>query len=113
MARDEAGRALRVVDRTNNVIEQFFGTAKQGLRHRVGRANLGRDLEDQPAQVALTANLRHADYVRILCGTLHQLPQAFARLDGQPCAGPSHLECRKRNAELRRRNRAWARDTRR
>ena len=113
VARDEAGRALQVVERTNNVIEQFFGTAKQGLRRRVGRAHLGRDLEDQPAQVALTANLRHADYVRILCGTLDQLPQAFAQLDGQPCAGPSRLERKKRNAELRRRNRAWARDAQR
>ena len=113
VARDEAGRALQVVERTNNVIEQFFGSAKQGLRRRVGRAHLGRDLEDQPAQVALTANLRHADYVRILCGTLDQLPRAFAQLDGQPCAGPSRLERKKRNAELRRRNRAWARDAQR
>ena len=34
----------------NNVLEQFFGTAKQGLRRRVSRANLGlgRDLVDQP-----------------------------------------------------------------
>ena len=113
VARDEAGRALAVVDRTNNVLEQFFGTAKQGLRRRVGRAHLGRDLEDQPAQVALTANLRHPDYVRILCGTLYELPQAFARLDGQPCAGPSRLHRKNRYAELRRRNRAWAKDAQR
>ena len=85
------GRALAVVDRTNNVLEQFFGTAKQGLRRRVGRAHLGRDLEDQPAQVALTANLRQPDYVRVLCGTLEKLPQAFAQLDGQPCTGPLPL----------------------
>ena len=111
VARDEAGRALAVVDRTNNVLEQFFGTAKQGLRRRVGRAHLGRDLEDQPAQVALTANLRQPDYVRILCGTLDKLPQAFAQLDGQPCTGPSRLERKNRDADLRRRNRAWAKDT--
>ena len=93
VARDEAGRALAVVHRTNNVLEQFFGAAKQGLRRRVGRAHLGRDLEDQPAQVALTANLRHPDYVRILCGTLEKLPQAFAQLDGQPCTGPQEAGC--------------------
>ena len=110
VARDEAGRALAVVGRTNNVIEQFFGAAKQGLRRRVGRAHLGRDLEGQPAQVALTANLRHPDYVRILCGTLDKLPQAFAQLDGQPCTGPSRLDRKNRDAELRRRNRAWAKD---
>ena len=113
VVRYEAGRTLQAVDRTNNIIEQFFGTAKQGLRRRVGRAHLGRDLEDQPAQVALTANLRHADYVHILCGTLDRLPQAFAQLDGEPCAGPSRMERRKRNAELRRRNWAWAGDTQR
>ena len=110
VARDEAGRALAVVDRTNNVLEQFFGAAKQGLRRRVGRAHLGRDLEDQPAQAALTANLRHPDYVRILCGTLEKLPEAFAQLDGQPCTGASRPERKNRNAELRRRNRAWAKD---
>ncbi len=67
--------------RTNNILEQFFGQQKQSLRRRVGRSNLGRDMEDQPAQVALTANLRHTDYVRILCGSLDNLPDAFADLD--------------------------------
>ena len=113
VARNEAGHALEVVDRTNNVLEQFFGAAKQALRRRVGRAHLGCDLEDQPAQVALTANLRHPDYVQILCGTLDKLPQAFAQLDGRPCTGPSRLERKNRDAELRRRNRAWARDAQR
>ncbi|MCB1863441.1 MAG: hypothetical protein KDI47_17190, partial [Gammaproteobacteria bacterium] len=56
---------------------------KQRLRRRLGRANLGRDLEDQPAQAALTANLRHTDYVQILCGSLANLPAAFAELDRQ------------------------------
>ena len=56
----EAGRPLAVVDRTNNVLKQFFGAAKQGLRRRV--AHLGRDQEDQPALVALTVNLWHPDY---------------------------------------------------
>ncbi len=76
VVRDQAGRAVAVVDRTNNVIEQSFAITKQGLRRRLGRAQLGRDLEDQPAQAALAANLRHPDYVRILCGTLDQLPRA-------------------------------------
>ena len=42
-----------------------------------------------------------------------QSATVFAQLDGQPCATPSRLERKKRNAELRRRNRAWARDARR
>ena len=108
VARDGEGRAVAVVDRTNNVIEQFFGKAKQGLRRRLGRAHLGRDMEDQPAQTALTANLRHPDYVQVLCGTLDQLPQAFAQLDRQTSSRPPRLQRKNRNEKLRRRNRAWA-----
>ncbi|MES9858902.1 MAG: hypothetical protein ABW166_20230 [Sedimenticola sp.] len=80
---DEDGMIISVVERTNNVAEHFFGADKQRLRRRLGRANLGRDLEDQPAQAVLTANLRHSDYVRILCGSLEHLPSAIAQLDQQ------------------------------
>ena len=108
VACDGEGRAVAVVDRTNNVIEQFFGKAKQGLRRRLGRAHLGRDMEDQPAQTALAANLRHPDYVQVLCGTLDQLPQAFAQLHHQTSSRPPRLQRKNRNEKLRRRNRAWA-----
>ena len=78
---DADGRVLAVVDRTNNVLEQFFGDGKRRLRRRVGRANLGLDLEQQPAQVALAANLRSPEYVRAVCGSPAHLPAAFAELD--------------------------------
>ena len=78
--RDEEGHMTAIVERTNNLAEHFFARQKQQLRRRLGRAHLGRDLDDQPAQAALTANLRHADYVRILCGSLENLPEAFAEL---------------------------------
>lgn len=78
--RDESGRALAVVDRTNNVAECFFSQAKQSLRRRVGRAVLGRDMEQQPAQVALVRNLLKPDYVRVLCGSLEDLPRALAEV---------------------------------
>ena len=81
--RDNDGTVIAVVERTNNVDEHFFGNEKQKLRRRVGRAHLGRDLEDQPAQAALAANLHHPDYVRILCGSLDHLHNAFANLDQQ------------------------------
>ena len=110
VVRDASGRVLAVVDRTNNVIEHSFAIAKQGLRRRLGRAHLGRDLEDQPAQAALAANLLHPDYVRILCGTLDQLPAAFAELDRQVLVAPASLQRSNRDAELCRRNRAWAKD---
>ncbi len=58
-----------------------FGADKQKLRRRLGRATLGRDLEDQPAQAALAANLCYPDYVRLISGSLENLPAAFAKLD--------------------------------
>ena len=81
VVRDDDGTALAVVPRTNNEPEYFFGLGKRLLRRRVGRANLGRDMQQQPPQVALALNLRFPDYVRILCGSLDNLPTAFARLD--------------------------------
>lgn len=78
---DEEGRVAAVVQRTNNVAEHFFGKEKQQLRRRVGRGQLGRDLDDQPAQVALVANLRNPEYVHHLVGAIEKLPEAFADLD--------------------------------
>ena len=73
---------MAVIERTNNVIEQSFAIAKQPRTH------LGRDLEDQQAQVALG----HRDYVQVLCGTLDQMPRAFVDLDRQKPIGPPRLE---------------------
>jgi len=78
---DDEGKIIAVVERTNNLAEHYFGTDKQKLRRRLGRAHLGRDLEDQPAQAALASNLHHGDYVRVLCGSLQHLPAAFADVD--------------------------------
>ena len=110
VVRDPSGQAIAVAARTNNILEQHFATSKQALRRRLGRAHLGRDLADQPAQAALTANLLDPAYVQILCGSLDQLPQAFAALES-PAADPPRLERNNRDAALRRRNRAWADDT--
>ena len=91
------------MQRTNNVDEHFFGNEKQQLRRRVGRAHLGRDLEDQPAQAALAANLRHPDYVRILCGSLEHLHNAFAELDEQALGDATPLVRSNRDTELQNR----------
>ncbi|MBU1676159.1 hypothetical protein KKA85_10310 [bacterium] len=84
VVRDEDSTILAVVHRTNNPAEHFFGYTKQRLRRRVGRAQLRRDMQQQPAQAALAMNLRHHDYVTVLCGSLDNLPTAFAELQGQP-----------------------------
>jgi hypothetical protein len=101
--RDEEGRIVAIVERTNNVPEHFFGSEKQHLRRRLGRANLGRDLEDQPAQAALAANLRHPDYVRVLCGSLDHLPMAFAELNEQALAQTTPLSRSNRDSKLQQR----------
>ena len=100
---DEDGMVIAVVQRTNNVDEHFFGNEKQQLRRRVGRAHLGRDLEDQPAQVALAANLRHPEYVRILCGSLEHLHNAFAELDKKSLGEATPLVRSNRDAALQKR----------
>ncbi|MDF1556406.1 MAG: hypothetical protein P1P84_25290 [Deferrisomatales bacterium] len=82
------GAILAVVSRVNNVSEHFFGQGKQLLRRRLGRAHLGRDMEQQPAQAAFTRNLRDPTYVQVLCGSLDRLPEAFAALDAQNLVPP-------------------------
>ncbi len=96
-------KIIGVVDRTNNGAEHFFGDDKQKIRRRVGRANLGRDLEDQPAQAALVSNLKHSDYVEIVCGSLEQLPDAFAMLDREKLMEKSVLQRSNKDTELKKR----------
>ncbi len=79
----EAGGGTRLVARTNNLSEGFFHVFKQGERRRSGRKVLTQDFECLPAAAALTPNLRKADYVSILCGSLEGLPAAFAALDAE------------------------------
>ncbi|MEW6743386.1 MAG: hypothetical protein AB1486_11570 [Planctomycetota bacterium] len=76
-----AGGGTRIVERTNNLLEGFFNRLKHGERRRSGRKTLTHDLECLPAEVALAHNLTRPDYVQILCGSLENLPQAFAQLD--------------------------------
>jgi hypothetical protein len=97
---DDNGNIVSVVERTNNVAEHFFGADKQKLRRRLGRANLGRDLEDQPAQAVLASNLLHSDYVRVLCGSLEHLPAAFAALDQETLEEVSPLQRSNRDSRL-------------
>jgi hypothetical protein len=74
---------LRLVARTNNDLESFFRYLKHGERRRSGRKVLTQDFEQLSPRAALAQNLAHADYVSIVCGSLQELPQAFAHLDRQ------------------------------
>ena len=77
----EQGGGIRLLERTNNILEGFFKGMKHNERRRSGRKVLTQDFEDLPAEAALAYNLKHDDYVTIVCGSLEQLPQAFAEID--------------------------------
>jgi len=79
----ECGGGIRLVDRTNNVLESWFGSLKHGERRRSGRKILTQDFERLPPSAALAVNLCCPDYVEILCGSLADLPTAFAMLDAE------------------------------
>ena len=76
-----ADGGLRVVERTNNLEENFFRDMKHRERRRSGRKVLTQDFERLPPAAALVPNLEKPDYVAILCGSLEALPAAFAELD--------------------------------
>jgi len=75
------GSVARVVDRTNNVLEGYFGGFKHGERRRSGRKTLTQDLERLPAAATLVSNLARPDYVELVCGSLENLAGAFADID--------------------------------
>lgn len=76
-----AGSGIRLVVRTNELLENLFKEVKHSERRRSGRKNLTQDLEHLPASALLTYNLKDADYVSIVCGSLDKLAEAFAQLD--------------------------------
>jgi hypothetical protein len=75
------GGRIRLVLRTNNILEAFFHLIKHGERRRSGRKVLTDDFEHLPAEAALAFNLTKPEYVKIVCGSLEKLPDAFADLD--------------------------------
>jgi hypothetical protein len=75
------GLKVRLLSRTNFLLENLFKHMKHGERRRSGRRILTQDLENMPAEAMLAYNLEQNDYVNIICGSLDQLPEAFAKLD--------------------------------
>lgn len=80
-----AGGGIKIMDRTNNGLEFFFCILKRDERKRSGRKVLTQDMENLPPAAALVQNLKHEDYVEILCGSIEELPEAFHNLDAQKC----------------------------
>lgn len=77
----DLGTQIRLVTRTNYLPENLFKDLKHGERCRSGRKILTQDLEHMPAEALLVLNLKHDDYVKIICGSIDLLPEAFAELD--------------------------------
>ncbi len=68
-----------VVDRTNNLLEQFFGITKKGLRRKVGTKSVKRFVQAMRPEVLLVANLNDPLYLDFVCGgNLARLPACFS-----------------------------------
>ncbi len=68
-----------VVSRTNNLLEQRFGSTKQDLRRKVGTKKLTRYVQAMRPEVLLLPNLADAKYVDlVLGGSLANLAAAFS-----------------------------------
>jgi hypothetical protein len=78
---DDTDGDIRLVDRTNNILERFFRGMKQKERRRSGRKILTQDFEHLPPEAALVYNLKCTDYVSIVCGSLDHLHDAFSEMD--------------------------------
>jgi len=100
---DSVGGGVRMVARTNNEAETYFRNMKHQERRRSGRKILTQDFERLHPAAALVPNLLKPDYLDILCGSLENLPAAFAQLDaerrkavqsGQPSKPPAAASLR-------------------
>jgi len=81
VVKTESSWEIRLVDRTNNILENFFHEMKHGERRRSGHKVLTRDFENIPAAASLAMNLRDPEYVKIICGSLDKLPECFSKID--------------------------------
>ena len=68
------------VERTNNRAEQLFRRIKRFERRLTGKKKLRREIDALPTHGLLVFNLESPAYVRLVCGALEKLPEAFADL---------------------------------
>jgi hypothetical protein len=69
-----------VVQRTNNLPERFFRLPKRFERRVTGKKRVHREVDALSSQALLVFNLKTPRYVELVCGSLEQLPEAFAEL---------------------------------
>lgn len=69
-----------IVQRTNNMAERFFRGVKRFGRRISGKKKLNREVDALPGHALLVFNLKSPTYVKLVCGSLNRLPEAFADL---------------------------------
>ena len=69
-----------MVQRTNNMSERFFRGVKRFMRRITGKKKLNREVDALAGQAFLIFNLKTPAYVKLICGSLDNLAQAFAEL---------------------------------
>ena len=69
-----------MVQRTNNLSERFFRVVKRFIRRITGKKKLSREVNALGDQALLVFNLKTPAYVKLICGSLDNLAQAFAEL---------------------------------
>jgi hypothetical protein len=79
----DAEERYLMVQRTNNLSERFFRGVKRFERRITGKKKLNREVDALPGHALLVFNLKSPSYVNLVCGSLEQLPQAFAELARQ------------------------------
>ncbi|MFC1766760.1 hypothetical protein ACFL6U_32385 [Planctomycetota bacterium] len=79
-----------MVQRTNNMSERFFRSVKRFLRRITGKKKLNREVNALTGQAFLIFNLKVPAYVKLICGNLDNLAQAFAELS-QKGELPKHV----------------------
>jgi hypothetical protein len=79
-----------MVQRTNNMSERFFRSVKRFIRRITGKKKLNREVNALRGQAFLIFNLKIPAYVKLLCGGLANLAQAFAELS-QNNEFPKHV----------------------
>lgn len=83
-----------MVQRTNNLPERFFRGVKRFERRITGKKKLNREVDALPGHAFLVFNLKTPSYVKLVCGSLEQLPEAFADLARKgKYPKPSAKEC--------------------
>ncbi len=77
---DGVARLNEEGDRTTNSLERHWRKVKRRCRRHHGNAELKKEMQVLPAEALLVANLEVAEYVRVVLGSLAELPQRLAEV---------------------------------